>query len=161
DELLEQLQRHELGQPALVQAQVRARHDDRAARVVHALAQQLPAEAALLALEPVAQGLQPPAAPAGDGAPAAVEPEQRIDGLLLALAGLDLLLEVLGLGVEVDLLAQVADRLGAHAATEVLAEAVRGPEALLELAEQRLVVLDALGLHVLEQVPDLAHALGG
>ena len=69
--------------------------------------------------------------------------------------------QLLGLGLEVDLLEQVADRLGAHAAAEVLAEAVRRAEALLELAEDRLVVLDVLGLHVLEQLPDLAHALGG
>ena len=50
----------------------------------------------------------------------------------------------IALGVQVDLLEQVADRLGAHAAAEVLAEAVRGAEPLLELAEDRLVVLDAL-----------------
>ena len=77
------------------------------------------------------------------------------------LAVRDHLAELLGLGLEVDLLQQVADRLGAHAAAEVLAEAVRRPEALLELAEDRLVVLDALGVHVLEELPDLAHALGG
>src|SRR3954467_9439999 len=248
DERLEQLERHELRQAALVQAQRRAGHDDRAAGVVDALAEQVLAEAALLALEHVAEGLQRPVARAGDGAPAAAVVEQRVDGLLehpllvvdddlrraeveqalqpvvavddaavevvevggreaaaveldhraqlgrddrhgledhlvgtvarlaegvddlqaldragllLPLAGLDLVLEELGLGVEVDLLEQVADRLGAHAAAEVLAEAIRRAEALLELAEQRLVVLDALGLHVLEQVPDLAHALGG
>jgi hypothetical protein len=46
-------------------------------------------------------------------------------------------------------------------AAEVLAEAVRGAEALLELAEDRLVVLDLLGLHVAEEVPDRAHALDG
>src|SRR5439155_22335587 len=75
-------------------------------------------------------------------APERVDDLQALDraGLLLALGGLDLLLEVLGLGVEVDLLEEVADRLGAHAAAEVLAEPVRRAEALLELAEQRLVV---------------------
>ena len=41
--------------------------------------------------------------------------------------------------VEVDLLEQVAHGLGAHAAAEVLAPAERGAEALLQLAEQRLV----------------------
>ena len=56
-------------------------------------------------------------------------------------------LELDALGLQVDLLEQVADRLGAHAAAEVLAEAVGRAEALLELAEERLVVLDALGLH--------------
>src|ERR687893_479706 len=200
---------------ALVQAQRRAGHDDRAARVVHALAQQVLAEAALLALEHVAQGLQGAVARARDGPAAAAVVEQRVDGLLqhpllvvdddlrraevqeplqavvpvddaavevvevrrgeaaaveldhraqlrrddrhgledhlvravaratervddlqaldragllLALRRLDLLLEVLGLRVEVHLLEQVADRLGAHAAAEVLAEAVRRAE---------------------------------
>ena len=56
DERLEQLERHPLGQAALVQLQRRADHDDRAARVVDALAQQVLAEAALLALEHVATG---------------------------------------------------------------------------------------------------------
>ena len=59
--------------------------------------------------------------------------------LLLALGGLDLVLELLALGLEVDLLEQVADGLGAHAAAEVLAEAVRRAEAVLQLAEDRLV----------------------
>ena len=49
DERLEQLERHELGQPALVQLSS-GRHDDRAARVVHALAQQVLAEAPCLPL---------------------------------------------------------------------------------------------------------------
>ena len=47
--------------------------------------------------------------------------------------------ELLGLGVEVDLLEQVADRLRAHAAAEVLAPAERRAEAVLQLAEERLV----------------------
>ena len=255
DERLEQLERHELGQAALVQAQRRARHDDRAARVVHALAEQVLAEAALLALEHVAQRLQRPVARAGDGPPAAAVVEQGVDGLLehallvvdddlgraeveqplepvvavddapvevvevrrgeaatveldhraqlrrddrdgledhhlrlvarvqegredlqaldragllLALAGPHLLLEVLALVLEhvpgrscgrrpspgvrsastsrpalavvLGLLAQqLADVLGAHAAAEVLAEAERRAEAVLELTEERLV----------------------
>ena len=53
-ERLEQLQRHLLGQTALVQLQLRADDDDRTARVVHALAEQVLAEPALLALEHVA-----------------------------------------------------------------------------------------------------------
>ncbi len=82
-------------------------------------------------------------------------------GLLLAFARLDLVLEFDPFGLEVDLLEQVADRFGAHAAAEVLAEAVGGAEALLQLAEGCLVVLDLLGLHRLEQLPHVAHALGG
>src|SRR3954471_15386844 len=82
DEGLEQLERHELGQPALVQAQRRAGHDDRAARVVDALAQQVLAEAPLLAREYVAQRLQGAVARARDGPAAAAVVEQRVDGLL-------------------------------------------------------------------------------
>src|SRR5689334_6839981 len=247
DERLEQLQGHQRRQAALVQAQRRAGHDDRAARVVDALAQQVVAEAALLALEHVAQGLQGAVARARDGPAAAAVVEQGVDGLLqhpllvvdddlrraevqepleavvpvddaavevvevggreaaavqldhraqlrrddrdrlqdhhlravarvdeggddlqaldgalllLALGGLDLVLELGALVLEVDLLEQVAHRLGAHAAAEVLAEAVRGAEALLELTEQRLVVDHLLGPHGLEGLPDLAHALG-
>ena len=55
DERLEQLERHELRQTALVQAQRRAGHDDRTAGVVDALAEQVLAEPTLLALEHVAQ----------------------------------------------------------------------------------------------------------
>src|ERR1700691_3769429 len=87
---------------------------------------------------------------------------QTLDGacLLLALAGLDLLLQFGAFGLQVNLLEQVADRLGAHATTEVFAEAVGGTEALLELAEGGLVVLDLLGFHRLEQLPHVAHPLG-
>ena len=53
DEGLEELECHQLGQPALVKQQVRAHHDDRTAGVVHALAEQVLAEPALLALEHV------------------------------------------------------------------------------------------------------------
>ena len=248
DERLEQLERHDLRQPALVQLQVRAGHDHRAPGVVDALAEQVLAEAALLALEHVGQALQRTVARPGDRTPAAAVVEQSVDGLLqhallvvdddlrraeveqpleavvavdhaavqvvevgggeaatvelhhraqlrrdhrhrvehhhlrlvagldergddlqaldrtrllLAFAGLDLVLELDPFGVEVDLLEQVAHGFGAHAAAEVFAEAVGGAEALLELAERRLVVLDLLGLHRLEQLPHVAHALGG
>ena len=248
DERLEQLERHQLGQPALVDAQLGAGHDDRAARVVHALAEQVLAEAALLALEHVAERLERAVARPGDGPAAAAVVEQRVDGLLqhpllvvdddlgraeveqalqpvvpvdhapvevvqvgrgeaaavqlhhraqlgrdhrhrledhvlgpvvgvdegrhdlqpldragllLALGRLDLVLELLALRVEVDLLEQVAHGLGAHAAAEVLAQAERRPEAVLQLAEERLVRDHLLGLHRLEQLPDLAHPLGG
>ena len=50
DEGLEQLKRHQLRQAALVQLERRADDDDRTARVVDALAQQVLAEAAALAL---------------------------------------------------------------------------------------------------------------
>ncbi len=55
---LEQLERHQLGQTALVQLQGRADHDDRTARVVDALAEQVLAEPALLALQHVGERLE-------------------------------------------------------------------------------------------------------
>ena len=63
---------------------------------------------------------------------------QALDGarLLLTLGGLDLDVELLGLGFKVDLVEQVADCVCAHAATEVLAEAVRAAEALAQLTEE-------------------------
>ena len=247
DERLEQLERHQLRQPALVQAQRRARHDHRSAGVVDALAEQVLAEAPLLALEHVRERLQGAVARPGDGAAAAAVVEQCVDGLLehallvvdddlgraeveqplqavvpvdhpaveviqvrgrepaavelhhraqlrrdhrhdvedhpvrlvvglqegvddlealdrtsllLALGGVDRLLQQLGLGLEVDLLKQVAHGLGAHAAAEVLAPTERGAEAVLELAEGRLVVDDVLRLHLAEDLEDLAQALG-
>src|SRR5690606_17296369 len=81
-ERLEQLQRHLLGQAALVQLELRADHDDRAARVVDALTQQVLAEPSLLALEHVGQGLERTVARTGDGAAAAAVVEQRVNGLL-------------------------------------------------------------------------------
>src|ERR1700747_2215425 len=53
DEGLEKLERHLLRQTALVELELRGDDDDRAAGVVHALAEQVLAEAALLALERV------------------------------------------------------------------------------------------------------------
>ena len=71
DERLEQLERHELRQTALVQLQRRTGDDDRAARVVHALAEQVLAETALLALEHVAR------ATSADGCPGPVTGRPR------------------------------------------------------------------------------------
>src|SRR4026207_145609 len=58
DERLEQLERHLLEQTALVQLQLGADDDDRAARVVDTLAEQVLAETTLLALEHVGQALE-------------------------------------------------------------------------------------------------------
>ena len=82
DERLEQLQRHLLRQPALVQPQVRADHDHGAAGVVDALTEQVLAEASLLALQQVGERLQLVVAGAAHGAPAAAVVDQRVDGLL-------------------------------------------------------------------------------
>ena len=82
DERLEQLERHLLGQAALVQLELRTGDDHRAARIVDALAEQVLAEAALLALEHVGQRLQRTLVGAGDDAAAAAVVEQRVDRFL-------------------------------------------------------------------------------
>src|SRR4051794_11581707 len=82
DERLEQLERHQLGQAALVQAQLRTDDDDRTARVVHALAEQVLAEPALLALEHVGQRLERTLAATTDRLAATPVVEQRVNGLL-------------------------------------------------------------------------------
>src|SRR5664280_784192 len=82
DERLEQLQRHFLGQAALVQLEVGTHHNDGAAGIVHALAQQVLAEAALLALQRVGQRLERTVVGATQHAATASIVEQRVHGLL-------------------------------------------------------------------------------
>ncbi len=65
-----------------MQLQRRADDDHRAARVVDALAEQVLAEAALLALEHVGQALERALVRAGDGLAAAAVVEQGVDRLL-------------------------------------------------------------------------------
>ena len=82
DERLEQLERHDLGQTALMELEGGPDHDDRTARVVDPLAEQVLAEPALLALEHVRQRLERAVTGPGDRpAPTAVV-EQGVDGLL-------------------------------------------------------------------------------
>ena len=78
DERLEQLEGHLLGQAALVQLELRSDHDHGAARIVDALAEQVLAEPALLALEHVAQALEPVVPRPGDGSPAAAIVDQGV-----------------------------------------------------------------------------------
>ncbi len=82
DERLEQHERHLLGQTALVQLEFRADDDDGAAGVIDALAEQVLAEAAALALEHVAEGFEGAVAGAGDGAAVAAVVEERVHGFL-------------------------------------------------------------------------------
>ena len=82
DEGLEELERHLLGQAALVQLEPRADHDDRTARVVDALAEQVLTEATLLALEHVRDGLERTVSGPGDGAATTTVVEQRVDRFL-------------------------------------------------------------------------------
>ena len=82
DERLEQLERHLLRQTALVQLQFGTDHDDRTAGVVDALAEQVLAEAALLALQRVGQRLQRAVVGAAQHAAAASVVEQRVHRFL-------------------------------------------------------------------------------
>ena len=82
DERLEELECHQLRQAALMQLERRADDDDRAARVVDALAQQVLAEAAALALDHVRERLQRALVRARHRLAAAAVVEQRIDRLL-------------------------------------------------------------------------------
>src|SRR5690349_14376340 len=65
-----------------MQLELGADHDDRAARVVDSLAEQILAEPALLALEHVGERLQRTLVRAGDDAAAPAVVEQRIDRFL-------------------------------------------------------------------------------
>src|SRR5450830_950923 len=82
DKRLEQFERHLFRQPALVQLELGTDHDHRAAGIVDALAEQVLAEPALLALEHIGERLQWPLVGAGDDAAAAAVVEQRIDRFL-------------------------------------------------------------------------------
>src|SRR6218665_1064472 len=82
DEGLEQFQRHQLGQTALVQLERRAYGNHRAPRVVDALAQQVLAETPALALDHVGQRLERALVGTGHGFAAAAVVQQRIDGFL-------------------------------------------------------------------------------
>ncbi len=82
DERLEQLERHQLRQAALVQLQRRADHDDRTARVVDALAQQVLTETTALALDHVSERLQRTLVRARHRLAATTVVEQRVDGFL-------------------------------------------------------------------------------
>src|SRR5215472_2522667 len=82
DEGLEQLEGHFLRQTALIELELRANHDNRAAGIVHALAEQVLAETALLALEGVRQRLERPVVRAAQDAAAAAIVKQGVDGLL-------------------------------------------------------------------------------
>src|SRR3989475_8653191 len=82
DEGFEQFERHLLGQAALVQLQLRAHHDHRASRVVHALAEQVLTEAPALALDHVGERLQGALVGAGHRLAAAAVVQQRVDRFL-------------------------------------------------------------------------------
>src|SRR5216684_4941168 len=82
DEGLEELERHFLRQTALVELEFRADDDDGAAGVIHALAEEVLAEAALLALERVAEGLERAVVGSAQNAATAAVVKQSVDGFL-------------------------------------------------------------------------------
>src|SRR5262252_6780001 len=82
DERLEQLQGHLLRQAALVQLQLGADDDHRASRIIDALAEQVLAEAPLLAFERVGERFERAVVDAAQHAPPAAVVEQRVHGLL-------------------------------------------------------------------------------
>ena len=82
DERLEELERHLLRQTALVELQFRAHDDYRTAGIIHALAEQVLAEAALLALQSVGERLERAIVGAAQHAAAAAVVEERVDGFL-------------------------------------------------------------------------------
>ena len=82
DERLEELERHLLRQAALMQLELRADDDHRPARIIDALAEQVLPEAALLALQHVAQRFQRSFVGARHHPPAAAVVEQRIHRFL-------------------------------------------------------------------------------
>src|SRR5271168_147723 len=82
DERLEELERHLLGQTALVEFQFGADDDDGAAGIVDALAEKVLAEAALLALERIGQGFERAIVGAAQNAAAAAVVEERVHGFL-------------------------------------------------------------------------------
>src|SRR5206468_912589 len=81
---------------------------------------------------------------------------EPLDGLLAprALRRADLLAEVLGLRLEVEVLKETLDGLGAHAALEVVAEA------LAERAVHEVVGDELLDVQSLERVQDLVEVVG-
>src|SRR5581483_10961050 len=82
DEGLEELERHLLRKPALVEAELRTDDDDGAARVVDAFPEEVLAEAPGLALQHVGERLQRTLVRTRDRAAAAAVVEQRVDRLL-------------------------------------------------------------------------------
>ena len=81
-ERLEQFQRHFFRQAALMQFQLRANHDDRPSRIIHALAEQILAETPLFAFEHIAQRFQRTILRTAQHAPAAAIVKQRVHRFL-------------------------------------------------------------------------------
>ena len=79
--------------------------------------------------------------------------------MALAAGGLNGLPQQHGLSLEVEVLKQLANRGGTHAALEVLAKPIRRCKAITHLAKQLVIVDDVAGLDRLELAPGLLDAL--
>jgi hypothetical protein len=77
-----QFKRHALGQTALIQFELRTHHDHGTTGIVHALAEQVAAEATLLAFEHVAQRFEFAASAAGEGFAALAVVNEAVNGFL-------------------------------------------------------------------------------
>src|SRR5690606_18968433 len=82
DEGLEQFQRHQFGQTALVQLELRTHHDHGTTGIVDALTQQVLTETTALAFDHVGQGLELTLVGARHGLAAATVVQQRVDRFL-------------------------------------------------------------------------------
>ena len=82
DERLEKFERHLLRQAALMQLEIGTNHDDRTARVVDTLTEQVLTEAALLAFERIGKRFERAVISAAQDTSATSVVEQRIDGFL-------------------------------------------------------------------------------
>ena len=82
NEGLEQLERHQLRQTALMQFELRTNHDDRTARVVDALAEQVLTETTAFTFDHFSQRLQRTLVSARHGLATTTIIEQRINGFL-------------------------------------------------------------------------------
>src|SRR5271157_4579267 len=82
DEGLEELEGHLLGQTTLIELELGADDDNGASGIVHALAEEVLAEAALLALEGIAEGLERTIVGAAKNAATAAVIKERVHGFL-------------------------------------------------------------------------------
>ncbi len=79
---LKQLDRHLLGQTALINFQLRTDHDNGAAGIVHTLAEQILTETAGLTLKHIGKGFKRPVAGACHGSASSAVVNQRVNRLL-------------------------------------------------------------------------------
>src|SRR5579883_1256527 len=82
DKWLKQLDRHFTGQAALVNLQLGPHNDDRTARIVHPLTQQVLAEPSLFPFDDVRQGFEWPIVRTNDRTTAPTVINECVDGLL-------------------------------------------------------------------------------